>query len=108
MSSPYSRVEETSRDPVERPGIDQEREAVDERDVDDRVAARGAAAGDRRARGLVEDHQLRGVGHPEEEERADELARGGDQVSLEGADVTGLPMVAVTADPVPSGGLHCS
>lgn len=64
------------------------------------------AADEGRARGLVDAHELRRVGHPQEEEGADELAHGGDHVALHGPDVTRLRLLVDLFPVLVPGRLH--
>lgn len=94
LSSPwkaYSRIEKPATNAVECPSIDEQREAVNEGDEHDRLAARTSASRSR-GRSLGESHQLSAIAKPEEEERPHELAGGCHEVATQDADVPTLHM----------------
>lgn len=87
----YSRIEQPTTDPVKCPSINEQREAVDERDKHDRLAT-GTTSCSGRGCCLSERHQLSAIAEPEEEKRPYKLSRGCDEMAAQHADVTILHM----------------
>lgn len=76
----YSRIKQATRDAIKRPGVDQQRQRIRERNNHYRLVAR--AARDGKARGLAQRHGLARVGHPQKVERSHEFAQCRNQVGL--------------------------
>lgn len=75
-------VEQSAANAVKRPDIDEQRQAVDQRDEDDGFAAHSTPGGCRCR--PADGHEVSGIAEVEEQKGADKLAAGSDQICLHG------------------------
>lgn len=87
----YSRIEQPAANTVEDPGVDQQREAIAQGDIDD--CLEGEAVVCRAGRGLRDGGDLCAEGVEEEERRAEEFAGEGNDMAADGGPHAGFIFV---------------